>query len=171
MILDSEFFAWCEQHAAGLRARDPELLAIAIRKSCEYKAWVVSKDERETGMRAILNLGHTFGHAIEAGMGYGEWLHGEAVGCGLIMAADLSAELLGFPAVDVQRVRDLVAAIGCPVQGPRLGGVDEWMSLMMGDKKTEGGQITFVLMPRIGESIRRSAPAEMVARVILRNTA
>ena len=171
LILDAEFFTWCEHNAAGLRARDPELLATAIRKSCEYKAWVVSKDERETGMRAILNLGHTFGHAIEAGMGYGEWLHGEAVGCGLVMAADLSAELLGFPAADVDRVRNLVAALGCPVKGPRLGGVDQWVDLMMGDKKTEGGQITFVLMPRIGESIRRTAPADMVARVILRNTA
>lgn len=171
LILDPEFFEWCEKNVAGLRARDPALMAIAIRRSCEFKAWVVSKDERETGLRAILNLGHTFGHAIEAGMGYGEWLHGEAVGCGLVMAADLSAELLGFPQADVQRVRDLVAAIGCPTVGPRLGGVEQWMSLMQGDKKTEAGEIKFVLMPKIGEAIRCTAPAEMVARVILRNTA
>jgi 3-dehydroquinate synthase len=171
LILDPEFFAWCEAHAAGLRARDPVLLATAIRRSCEFKAWVVSQDERETGMRAILNLGHTFGHAIEAGMGYGEWLHGEAVGCGMLMAADLSAELLGFPQADVQRVRALVAAIGCPVRGPRLAGVEQWMSLMRGDKKTEAGEINFVLMPQIGKAIRSKAPADMVARVILRNTA
>ena len=170
LILDPEFFTWCETHAAGLRARDPVLLATAIRRSCEFKAWVVSQDERETGMRAILNLGHTFGHAIEAGMGYGEWLHGEAVGCGMVMAADLSAELLGFPRSDVQRVRDLVAAIGCPVQGPRLAGVEQWMSLMRGDKKTEAGEINFVLMPRIGSAIRSKAPADMVARVIMRHT-
>ncbi len=171
LILDPEFFEWCEKNVGGLRSRDPELLALAIRRSCEFKAWVVSKDERETGLRAILNLGHTFGHAIEAGLGYGEWLHGEAVGCGLIMAADLSAELFGFSQSDVQRVRALVRAIGCPVLGPRLGGVEHWMQLMRGDKKTEAGEINFILMPKIGETIRRSAPAEAVARVILRNTA
>jgi 3-dehydroquinate synthase len=170
LILDAEFFAWCEKNVAGLRARDPVLLAEAIRRSCEYKAWVVSKDERETGLRAILNLGHTFGHAIEAGMGYGQWLHGEAVGCGLVMAADLSAEMFGFPVADVERVRALVAAIGCPTRGPRLGGVDEWMRLMRGDKKAEAGEISFIMMPQIGETIRRGAPAETVARVILRNT-
>jgi 3-dehydroquinate synthase len=171
LILDPEFFEWCEKNVAGLRARDPELLALAIRRSCEFKAWVVSKDERETGLRAILNLGHTFGHAIEAGLGYGEWLHGEAVGCGLVMAADLSAELFGFSQADVQRVRALVRAIGCPILGPRLGGVDHWMQLMRGDKKTEAGEINFILMPKIGETIRRAAPAELVAKVILRNTA
>ena len=171
LILDPEFFEWCEKNVAGLRARDPDLLAIAIRRSCEFKAWVVSKDERETGLRAILNLGHTFGHAIEAGLGYGQWLHGEAVGCGLVMAADLSAELFGFAQSDVQRVRALVRAIGCPVLGPRLGGVEHWMQLMRGDKKTEAGEINFILMPKIGETIRRAAPAELVASVILRNTA
>jgi len=170
LILDPEFFEWCEKNVAGLRARDPELLALAIRRSCEFKAWVVSKDERETGLRAILNLGHTFGHAIEAGLGYGEWLHGEAVGCGLVMAADLSAELFGFSQAEVQRVRALVRAIGCPILGPRLGGVDHWMQLMRGDKKTEAGEINFILMPKIGETIRRVAPAESVAKVILRNT-
>ncbi len=171
LILDSEFFEWCEKNVAGLRARDPELLAVAIRRSCEFKAWVVSKDERDTGLRAILNFGHTFGHAIEAGLGYGEWLHGEAVGCGLVMAADLSAELFDFAQTDVQRVRALVRAIGCPVLGPRLGGVEQWMQLMRGDKKTEAGEINFILMPKIGETIRRTAPADLVSRVILRNTA
>ena len=170
LILDPEFFEWCEKNVVQLRARDPELLAIAIRRSCEFKAWVVSKDERETGLRAILNLGHTFGHAIEAGMGYGEWLHGEAVGCGLLMAADLSSELYGFSQRDVQRVRELVRAIGCPTVGPRLGGVEHWMQLMRGDKKTEAGEINFILMPKIGEALRRAAPAELVSRVILRNT-
>ncbi|MCC7227640.1 MAG: 3-dehydroquinate synthase [Burkholderiaceae bacterium] len=170
LILDAAFLTWCEQHVEGLRARDPDLLAVAIRRSCEFKAWVVSRDERESGLREILNLGHTFGHAIEAGLGYGAWLHGEAVGCGLVMAADLSAELLGFPVADVDRVRALVAAIGCPVTGPRLGGADQWMALMRGDKKTRDGEITFVLMPRIGEAVRRGAPPELVARVIERNT-
>lgn len=171
LIMDAEFFAWCEQNVSGLRARDPELLAIAIRRSCEFKAYVVSKDERETGMRAYLNLGHTFGHAIEAGLGYGQWLHGEAVGCGLLMAADLSAEVFGFARNDVDRVRELVKAIGCPVVGPRLSGVDEWVSLMLGDKKAEAGEIQFVLMPRLGEAVRCKADAALVAKVIERNTA
>ena len=170
LILDAPFFEWCEKHAVGLRERDPALLATAIRRSCEFKAWVVSQDERESGLREILNLGHTFGHAIEAGSGYGALLHGEAVGTGLIMAADLSAELLGFPKADVDRVRKLVEAIGCPTVGPRLGGVTQWMSLMRGDKKTRAGEIMCVLMPKIGEAIRRGAPAELVERVILRNT-
>lgn len=170
LILDTDFFAWCEQHVSGLRARDPELLATAIRRSCEFKAWVVSQDEKESGLREILNLGHTFGHAIEAGLGYGEWLHGEAVGCGLVMAADLSAEVLGFPTADVVRVRQLVRAIGCPDLGPKLGGVDRWLELMRGDKKSRGGEITFVLMPRIGESIRRTVPEDVVRRVIERRT-
>ena len=135
LILDVPFFEWCEKNVTGLRAREPELLAIAIRRSCEFKAWVVSQDERESGLREILNLGHTFGHAIEAGSGYGVLLHGEAVGTGMIMAADLSAELLGFPVADVERVRRLVEAIGCPTVGPRLGGVEQWLSLMRGDKK------------------------------------
>jgi len=171
LILDKEFFTWCEQHVQGLRARDPELLATAIRRSCEFKAWVVSQDEKESGLREILNLGHTFGHAIEAGMGYGEWLHGEAVGCGLVMAADLSAEVLDFPHADVDRVSRLVRAIGCPDVGPVLGGADQWLELMRGDKKSRGGEITFVLMPRIGQSIRRTVPEDAVRRVLSRRTA
>lgn len=171
LILDGDFFSWCEKHAAGLRARDPDLLATAIHRSCEFKSWVVSQDEKESGLREILNLGHTFGHAIEAGMGYGQWLHGEAVGCGLVMAADLSAEVCGFPAQDVERVRQLVRAIGCPDVGPVLGGADQWLNLMRGDKKSRGGEITFVLMPRIGESIRRNAPEDAVRRVLARRTA
>lgn len=170
LILDADFFSWCEQHVSGLRARDPALLETAIRRSCEFKSWVVSQDEKESGLREILNLGHTFGHAIEAGMGYGQWLHGEAVGCGLIMAADLSSEVLGFPAADVERVRRLVQAIGCPDLGPKLGGADHWLDLMRGDKKSRGGEITFVLMPRIGESIRRTVPEDAVKRVLERRT-
>ena len=171
LILDAEFFSWCEKNVLGLRARDPDLLATAIQRSCEFKAYVVSKDERETGMRANLNLGHTFGHAIEAGLGYGQWLHGEAVGCGLLMAADLSAEVFGFPRSDVDRVRSLVQAIGCPTVGPRLGGISEWTSLMLGDKKAEAGEIQFVLMPKLGQAVRCKADAALVAKVIERNTA
>ncbi|OZI33601.1 3-dehydroquinate synthase [Bordetella genomosp. 5] len=167
LILDAPFWAWCEQNAAALRALEPAAIAHAIRRSCELKAQVVGKDERESGLRAILNLGHTFGHAIESGLGYGEWLHGEAVGCGMVQAAELSAEVCGFPAADVARVRALVQAIGCPVVAPDLG-LERWIAFMQVDKKTEGGEIKFVLLPRIGEAVTRGAPANAVAAVLER---
>ncbi|WP_459616223.1 3-dehydroquinate synthase [Bordetella sp. 2513F-2] len=168
LILDAGFWAWCEAHADALRALEPQALAYAIRRSCELKAQVVGQDERESGLRAILNLGHTFGHAIESGLGYGEWLHGEAVGCGMVQAAELSARVAGLPRADVERVRSLVAAIGCPVAAPDLG-AERWLSLMQVDKKTEGGQIKFVLLPRIGEAIVRTAP-EADVRAVLERT-
>ncbi|WP_233234544.1 3-dehydroquinate synthase [Bordetella sp. LUAb4] len=167
MILDPVFWAWCEENAGALRALEPAAIAHAIRVSCELKAQVVSQDEREGGLRAILNLGHTFGHAIESGLGYGAWLHGEAVGCGMVQAAELSAEVAGFPAGDVSRVRDLVAAIGCPTVAPDLG-AQRWMDLMRVDKKAEGGEIRFVLTPRIGEALTRKAPEDAVLRVLSR---
>lgn len=161
LIIDAEFFAWCEDNAAALRALEPEAVAYAIRRSCELKARVVSQDERESGMRAILNLGHTFGHAVESGLGYGEWLHGEAVGCGMVQAAELSADLLGLPREDVERVRKVVEAIGCPTEAPDLG-FERWVELMGHDKKAEGGTLRFVVMPRIGEAeCRDVAPAEL----------
>jgi 3-dehydroquinate synthase len=169
LILDPEFWAWCETNAARLRALDREALAYAIRRSCELKAQVVGKDERESGLRAILNLGHTFGHAIESGLGYGEWLHGEAVGCGMVQAAELSARVLGFDQADVARVRKLVADIGCPVVAPDLG-ADRWLSLMQVDKKTEGGEIKFVLMPRIGEAVTRAVPEAAVRDTLAHTT-
>ena len=130
---------------------------------------MVGKDERESGLRAILNLGHTFGHAIEAGLGYGAWLHGEAVGCGMVQAAELSADVAGFPRADVARVRDLVAAIGCPTVAPDLG-AERWLDLMQVDKKTEGGEIRYVLMTRIGDAMMRAAPADAVRAVLARTT-
>jgi 3-dehydroquinate synthase len=167
MILDENFWSWCEEHADKLRALDRETLGYAIRVSCELKAQVVSKDERESGLRAILNLGHTFGHAIESGLGYGAWLHGEAVGCGMVQAAELSAEVAGFPRADVERVRKLVLAIGCPAVAPDLG-AERWLALMRVDKKAEGGEIRFVLTPRIGNAITRPAPEDAVRRVLAR---
>jgi 3-dehydroquinate synthase len=165
LILDPDFWAWCEREAAALRALDPAAIAYAIRRSCELKAHVVSQDERESGLRAVLNLGHTFGHAIESGLGYGKWLHGEAVGCGMVQAAMLSALVDGFPQADVQRVRDLVTAIGCPVIAPDLG-LERWVDLMQVDKKTEGGELRFVLMPELGRAHTRSVPAEALAQVL-----
>ena len=169
LILDPEFWRWCEDNAQKLRALDREAVAYAIRRSCELKAQVVGKDERESGLRAILNLGHTFGHAIESGLGYGAWLHGEAVGCGMVQAAELSADVAGFDRGDVERVRALVQAIGCPAVAPDLG-ADRWLDLMQVDKKTEGGEIRFVLMPRIGQALSRAAPEADVRTALERTT-
>ncbi len=151
LIIDAPFFDWCEENAQALRALDPEAVTYAIQRSCELKAHVVSQDERESGLRAILNLGHTFGHAIEAGLGFGAWLHGEAVGCGMVQAAELSAELLGLPRADVARIRQLVQDIGCPVIAPDLGSA-RWVELMSNDKKAHGGTLRFVLLPKIGQA-------------------
>mgnify|MGYP001551532485 CR=1 FL=1 len=169
MIIDADFFSWCEQNVAALRALDPAALTYAIQRSCELKALVVSQDERESGLRAILNFGHTFGHAIESGLGFGTWLHGEAVGCGMVQAAELSAAALGFPAASVERVRALVQATGCPVQAPDLG-AERWIDLMQVDKKTEAGQLRFILLPQIGQAVFQPAPADAL-RAVLERTA
>lgn len=166
LIMDAAFFSWCETNVKALVGRDPAVLSEAIRRSCEFKAEVVGEDERESGRRAILNLGHTFGHAIEAGLGYGQWLHGEAVGCGLVMAAELSRRVNGLPESDVLRIRNLVQAIGCPVVAPRLNGHEHWFSLMKGDKKAQAGQIKFVLMTEIGQAVMQSASPELVTEVL-----
>lgn len=165
LIIDADFFVWCEQNVAALRALEPKAITYAIQRSCELKAYVVSQDERESGLRAILNFGHTFGHAIEAGMGYGAWLHGEAVGCGMVQAAELSAATLGLSSDSVDRVRNLVEAIGCPTQAPDLGAA-RWIDLMQVDKKTEAGQLRFILLPRIGEAVFQSVPAAALQAVL-----
>lgn len=165
MILDADFFAWCEKNVKKLRALDPEALSYAIHRSCELKAYVVGEDEKETGLRAILNLGHTFGHAIETALGYGTWLHGEAVGCGMVQAAELSALVLGLPPDEVERIRHLVTAIGCPVAAPNLG-IEKWIELMKIDKKSEGGKIKFILLSRIGEAVIRTVPNDDLALVL-----
>jgi len=166
LILDADFFAWCEANVAALRARDAQALTHAIVRSCELKAWVVARDEREsTGLRALLNFGHTFGHAIEAGLGYGQWLHGEAVGCGMVQAAQLSALVTGLSPDSVARVRALVAAIGCPVQPPDLG-EQRWIDWMLGDKKTQGGELRFVLLSEIGKAESRAVPDTALRQVL-----
>ncbi|MCU0931310.1 MAG: 3-dehydroquinate synthase [Serpentinimonas sp.] len=168
-IADLQFLAWIEQSMAALRQRDPAALAYAVRRSCEIKASVVGQDERESGLRAILNFGHTFGHAIEAGMGYGNWLHGEAVGCGMVMAAELSMRLGLVDVTYVQRLRRVVQAAGLPVQAPVLqagGNVARYLELMRVDKKAEAGQIRFVVVDASGHARMQSAPDDMVADVI-----
>jgi 3-dehydroquinate synthase len=160
-IIDTEFFSWLEAHMDQLMARDDTALAHVIQRSCEIKADVVRQDERESGLRAILNFGHTFGHAIEAGMGYGEWLHGEAVGCGMVMAADLSHRLGYLSAQDKSRITALVKAAGLPVVAPDLG-ADRWLELMEVDKKNEGGEIKFILLKPLGQAIITGVPNELL---------
>ena len=160
-IIDAKFFDWLEQNIDALRARDAQALAYAIRRSCEIKAEVVRQDERESGLRAILNFGHTFGHAIEAGLGYGEWLHGEAVGCGMTMAADLSVRLGYLSPAEQLRIVRLVDAAGLPTVAPDLG-PDRWLDLMEVDKKNEGGQIKFILLKPLGSSTITTVPAELL---------
>jgi len=131
---------------------------------------VVGEDERESGLRAILNFGHTFGHAIEAGQGYGAWLHGEAVGCGMVLAGALSAELGLVPAAFVDRLTRLVQRAGLPVQAPAMS-AERWLELMRVDKKAEAGAIRFIVIETPGRAALRSAPDETVRRVIQRHSA
>ncbi|MFM8610816.1 MAG: 3-dehydroquinate synthase [Burkholderiaceae bacterium] len=164
-IADMKFLDWIEAHITTLVARDVDALAHAVQRSCEIKAEVVGVDERESGLRAILNFGHTFGHAIEAGMGYGEWLHGEAVGCGMVMAAHLSKRLGHVDAAFVERLTRLIAAAGLPICGPRLG-ADRYLELMRVDKKAEAGEIRFVVIEQPGRAVLKGAPDALVREVI-----
>lgn len=136
----------------ALLARDTAALEYAVHRSCWNKAKIVAADERESGVRALLNLGHTFGHAIEAGMGYGVWLHGEAVAAGMAMAADLSCRMGWFSAEELARTLALMQAAKLPVKGARLG-AQRYIELMSSDKKVEAGTIRFVLLKRIGEAV------------------
>ena len=170
-IADMAFFDWLEQNMPALRARQHDALRLAVQRSCEIKAWVVSQDEQESGMRAILNFGHTFAHAIEAGMGYGVWLHGEAVGCGLVMAAHLSQQLCLVDAAFTRRLRTLVQAAGLPVQAPRFAqdeaaNVQAWLQYMRVDKKAEAGAIRFVVLSQPGQAALVSVPDELIAETI-----
>ncbi|MCW2311778.1 3-dehydroquinate synthase [Rhodoferax antarcticus] len=168
-IADMDFFAWIEANLGAIQARESASLAHIVKRSCEIKAWVVGQDEREAGLRAILNFGHTFGHAIEAGLGFGVWLHGEAVGCGMVMAAQLSARLGLVDAFFVNRLTQLIAKAGLPVKAPLLDAADNagrYLSLMRVDKKAEAGEIKFVLIDKPGHAVVRGAPDDVVRQVI-----
>ena len=168
-IADLAFLDWLEHHIDRLLARDVQALAHAVQRSCEIKAWVVAQDEREGGLRAILNFGHTFGHAIEAGMGYGAWLHGEAVGCGMVMAANLSQRLGLVDAQFVQRLQTLVRRAGLPVIGPVLDATDNagrYLELMRLDKKSDAGEIRFVLIDGPSRATVQPAADALVREVI-----
>ena len=178
-IADMAFFDWVEANVDALLARDAAALAHAVRRSCEIKAAVVGQDERESGLREILNFGHTFGHAIESGMGYGNWLHGEAVGCGMVMAAHLSCALGTIDQTMVDRLTRLIARAGLPTTGPQLpqpdsaagnpaprSNADRYLELMRVDKKAHGGDIRFVVINGPGKAIVCKAHDGMVRSVI-----
>jgi 3-dehydroquinate synthase len=169
-IADAKFLSWIEDNLDALMARDKSALAYAVQRSCQIKAEVVGKDEREQGLRAVLNFGHTFGHAIEAGLGYGEWLHGEAVGCGMVMASDLSVRLGLMPPEFLTRMTRLIAGAGLPVKGPALG-VQRYLDLMRVDKKAEAGEIRFVVIEELGRAAVKPAPDELVAEALIAHCA
>lgn len=150
------FFEWQEEQMENLIARDPDALSYAIERSCQDKADVVTQDERESGVRALLNLGHTFGHAIESGMGYGQWLHGEAVAVGMVMAMDLSERSGWVTKEDTQRVISLIEQANLPTKAPAELSVETMLDLMSVDKKASQGMIRFVLTKSIGETVMTS---------------
>ena len=166
LIRDPAFLEWLEANLGALVARDPEALAYAIERSCRNKAEVVAADETEQGERALLNLGHTFGHAIETGLGYGEWLHGEAVAAGTMMAAELSRRLGWLQDADIERIATLFARAHLPVWGPRLGAAC-YLELMAHDKKVEAGKLRLVLLREVGRAvIHGEAAADDIAAAI-----
>ncbi|TNF53769.1 MAG: 3-dehydroquinate synthase [Gammaproteobacteria bacterium] len=166
LIRDLAFLEWLEGNMDRLVARDPTALAYAIQRSCENKAEVVAADEKEAGQRALLNLGHTFGHAIEAGMGYGNWLHGEGVAAGTILAADLSRRMGNIGQADMDRMAALFQRAGLPTVAPDLG-YDAYMGYMGVDKKVEAGRIRFVLFKALGEAYVTADYPEAALRATL----
>lgn len=168
LIKDAPFFAWLEENMSALMARNKAALAHAIAQSCQNKAQIVAEDETESGLRAILNLGHTFGHAIETGMGYGEYLHGEAVAIGICQAADLSRRLGWLTDADVDRIITLLKAAQLPVVPPPQLDADQFLSLMAVDKKNVDGDIRLILLEKIGSaSLPTSVAAEPLKATLL----
>jgi 3-dehydroquinate synthase len=165
-IRDAGFLGWIEDHRQALRARDPAALSHAILRSCEIKAQVVAEDERETGARALLNFGHTFGHAIESAAGYGKWLHGEAVAAGMALAARYSARLGLLEPRAAERLIALLGQLGLPVEAPGFT-PDTWLEYMGRDKKNEGGRVTLILLQSLGEArVARDSSADDLKRFL-----
>jgi 3-dehydroquinate synthase len=152
LVADAALLGWLESNLEQLLALDPPAVEYAVRRCCEIKASIVAEDEREHGARALLNLGHTFGHAIETAAGYGEWLHGEAVGVGMLLAADLSHRLGWIAGAEVERIRELLKRAALPVTAPGIG-AGRALELMAMDKKVLAGRIRLVLLARIGEGV------------------
>lgn len=172
LLGDAEFLTWLEANIDALMALDVDALRYAIARSCENKARIVAADEKEGGVRALLNLGHTFGHAIETQLGYGQWLHGEAVGAGMAIAAELSAQLGWLTQEDVARVRALLQRAGLPVDAPSGMTVDHFIQHMSVDKKVLDGRLRFVLLKALGEAVvTDAAPLPAVQAVLQRSIA
>ncbi|MDR2711107.1 MAG: 3-dehydroquinate synthase [Burkholderiales bacterium] len=165
-IRDRNFFDWLEKNTQALLARDPVAVNHAIHQSCRAKAMIVAADERETGERALLNLGHTFGHAIETALGYGQWLHGEAVAVGMVLAGRLSTMACGFEKSEQQRLEQLLATFGLPLTFPNIP-PETWMTLMARDKKVSGGKMRFVLLERLGRAVVRQDIEEAALMQVL----
>jgi 3-dehydroquinate synthase len=163
-IRSPELFAWIEENAEKLSRRDTAAVMHAIHESCRIKASIVAVDERETGERVLLNFGHTFGHAIEAGAGYGSWLHGESISAGMVLAGKLSIRIAGMPAAENNRLRALLARLALPVDPPALG-AERYLELMAQDKKVDAGRMRFVLLEALGRATIRTdvPPAELRA--------
>jgi 3-dehydroquinate synthase len=166
-IRSPELFAWLESNVDPLLRRDEATLAQAIHESCRIKAEIVAADERETGERALLNFGHTFGHAIEVGTGYGTWLHGEAVAAGMALAGELSVRVTGMPVAENVRLRQLLSRFGLPLDPPALG-VDRYLELMARDKKVEGARMRLIVLEMLGCAIMRGDIAVDDLRAVLR---
>ncbi|HSC81663.1 MAG TPA: 3-dehydroquinate synthase [Chitinolyticbacter sp.] len=165
LIDDLAFFEWLEAHIDALMARDTAALTYAVEHSCQNKARIVAADEKENGQRALLNLGHTFGHAIEAGLGYGAWLHGEAVAAGMVLAAYASRELGKVSDADIARIKGLLVKAGLPVVSPQLGR-ERYLDLMAQDKKVDAGKIKFILMEKLGQSYIGELTQEQVVAAL-----
>ncbi len=163
LALDAGFVAWLEANLGRMLAREGAALAYAVKRCCELKAHIVAADERESGVRALLNFGHTFGHAIEARMGYGAWLHGEAIAAGMVMAAELSRTLGLIDESDVARARRLIERAGLPVAGPAVA-PQELMALMTVDKKAAQGKLRFVVLEAIGRAALRGGVGDGAVR-------
>ena len=167
LICDEPFYHWITANIDALMAREPQALAYAIERSCQNKAEVVAQDETESGVRATLNLGHTFGHAIEAHQGYGQWLHGEAVGAGMLQAADLCWRMGHISATELSNLRSLLLRAGLPVVGPADMSPEDYLSRMVVDKKVLDGRIRLVLLRRIGEAYMTSdVPRDLLLQTL-----
>ena len=166
-IADPSFLSWLETNIESLIAREPMAMGEAVYRSCQIKAQVVAQDERDRGIREHLNLGHTFGHAIETGMGYGNWSHGEAVASGMVLAARLSQRLGYIDAASVNRIQKILERAGLPVKAPSFsGGVHGYLDIMRRDKKASEGAIRYVLLRKIGEACVEAVPDDIVAEVL-----
>ena len=169
LLGDANFLAWLEQHMDALVQGDEATLAEAVYRSCAHKARIVANDEKEQGERALLNLGHTFGHAIESYLGYGEWLHGEAVATGMVMAADLSQRMGWISAEDLTRTKNIIQRANLPIVCPHIP-LDEFLAYMAHDKKVLNGQLRLVLMQAVGQAIiTRTFDVELMKQAILAN--